>query len=236
MRPALAHTGVRLDVARQWDARDPLAERRIAGIPGVEDWASARSATTIRGRLRGAIGGCEPLLLCLQSQRRDSCDNLRVACSLLFEQLHVWLSQLSVSLNLERELKCPVTSVSSRKPPSGVSALLSLAVACGATAHGVVQDTKDNTAKAKAGIETLDVKTAIIADKTVDAGAIESTPTPTPRPSSSAARCRTQAQKDRAGQIRASMRPATRSTTSWRWSRETRARSRPSQARESAGG
>ena len=53
------------------------------------------------------------------------------------------------------------------------AALLSLAVACGATAHGVVQDTKENTAKAKAGLETLDVKTAIIADKTVDAGAID---------------------------------------------------------------
>ena len=81
------------------------------------------------------------------------------------------------------------------------AALLSLAVACGATAHGVVQDTKANTAKAKAGIETLDVKTAIIADKTIDAGAIDvdtyaDTKTVVIRGS-----VPTQAQKDRAGQI-----------------------------------
>ena len=52
-------------------------------------------------------------------------------------------------------------------------ALLAATVACGATARGVVQDTKANTAKTKAVVETMDVKTAIIADKTIDAGAID---------------------------------------------------------------
>lgn len=52
-------------------------------------------------------------------------------------------------------------------------ALLAATVACGATARGVAQDTKENTAKTKAVIETIDVKAAIIADKTIDAGAID---------------------------------------------------------------
>jgi osmotically-inducible protein OsmY len=52
-------------------------------------------------------------------------------------------------------------------------ALLCATVACSNTARGVVQDTKDNTATVKAGVETLDVKTAILADKTIDAGAID---------------------------------------------------------------
>lgn len=51
--------------------------------------------------------------------------------------------------------------------------LLVGSVACSHTARGVVQDTKDNTAKTKAAVETLDVKSAIIADKTIDAGAID---------------------------------------------------------------
>ena len=51
--------------------------------------------------------------------------------------------------------------------------LLIGSAACSRTASGVVQDTKDNVAKTKAAVETLDVKTAIIADKTVDAGAID---------------------------------------------------------------
>ena len=56
----------------------------------------------------------------------------------------------------------------------GATALvLTLSLACSRTVEGVVQDTKDNTAKAKAGMETVDVKTAILADKTVDAGAID---------------------------------------------------------------
>ena len=50
--------------------------------------------------------------------------------------------------------------------------LLIGSTACSHTAQGVVQDTRNNTAKTKAAVETLDVKTAIIADKTIDAGAI----------------------------------------------------------------
>jgi osmotically-inducible protein OsmY len=51
--------------------------------------------------------------------------------------------------------------------------LLAGTIACGATGRGIVQDTRDNTSKTKAAVETLDVKTAIIADKTIDAGAID---------------------------------------------------------------
>jgi osmotically-inducible protein OsmY len=47
------------------------------------------------------------------------------------------------------------------------------AIACGDTARGVVQDTRDNTTAVKGGLQTLDVKTAIIADKTIDSGAID---------------------------------------------------------------
>lgn len=47
------------------------------------------------------------------------------------------------------------------------------AAACSQTARGVVQDTKDNTTAVKGGLETVDVKTALIADKTIDAGAID---------------------------------------------------------------
>ncbi len=39
--------------------------------------------------------------------------------------------------------------------------------------HGIPIALKDNTAKTKAVVETLDVKTAILADKTIDAGAID---------------------------------------------------------------
>ena len=51
--------------------------------------------------------------------------------------------------------------------------LLAGATACAQTASGVVQDTKDNTSAVRGGIETVDVKTAIIADKTIDSGAID---------------------------------------------------------------
>ena len=47
------------------------------------------------------------------------------------------------------------------------------AAACSQTARGVVEDTKDNTTAVKGGLETVDVKTALIADKTIDAGAID---------------------------------------------------------------
>ena len=44
---------------------------------------------------------------------------------------------------------------------------------CAQTARGVVQDTKENTEAVRGGLETVDVKTAIIADKTIDSGAID---------------------------------------------------------------
>jgi hypothetical protein len=47
------------------------------------------------------------------------------------------------------------------------------AAGCARTAQGVVTDTKANTAAVKGAIETLDVKSAIIADKTIDSGAID---------------------------------------------------------------
>ena len=53
---------------------------------------------------------------------------------------------------------------------------LTLAIAaagCAQTARGVVTDTKQNTAAVRGGMETLDVKSALIADKTIDAGAID---------------------------------------------------------------
>jgi osmotically-inducible protein OsmY len=45
--------------------------------------------------------------------------------------------------------------------------------ACSNTARGVVEDTKDNTSAVRGGLETVDVKSAIIADKTIDSGAID---------------------------------------------------------------
>lgn len=51
--------------------------------------------------------------------------------------------------------------------------LLAGVTACAATARGVVKDTKDNASAVRGGIETVDVKTAIIADKTIDSGAID---------------------------------------------------------------
>jgi osmotically-inducible protein OsmY len=47
------------------------------------------------------------------------------------------------------------------------------AAACARTAQGVVTDTKANTAAVRGAIETLDVKSAIIADKSIDSGAID---------------------------------------------------------------
>lgn len=48
-----------------------------------------------------------------------------------------------------------------------------VAAGCAQTARGVVTDTKENAATVRGAAETLDVKTALIADKTVDAGAID---------------------------------------------------------------
>ena len=47
------------------------------------------------------------------------------------------------------------------------------AAACAQTARGVVEDTKDNTSAVRGAAETVDVKTAIIADNTIDSGAID---------------------------------------------------------------
>ena len=47
------------------------------------------------------------------------------------------------------------------------------AAGCAQTAQGVVTDTKENASAVRGGLETLDVKTAIIADKTIDSGAID---------------------------------------------------------------
>ena len=44
---------------------------------------------------------------------------------------------------------------------------------CAQTARGVVQDTKENAQTVRGGLETVDVKTAIIADKSIDSGAID---------------------------------------------------------------
>ena len=51
--------------------------------------------------------------------------------------------------------------------------LLAGVTACAQTARGVVKDTQDNTSAVRGGIETVDVKTALLADKTIDAGAID---------------------------------------------------------------
>jgi osmotically-inducible protein OsmY len=51
--------------------------------------------------------------------------------------------------------------------------LLIGSAACANTARGAVEDTKDNTSAVRGGLETLDVKSAIIADKTIDSGAID---------------------------------------------------------------
>ena len=52
-------------------------------------------------------------------------------------------------------------------------ALLAGTAACAQTARGVVQDTKDNASAVRGAVETVDVKTALIADKTIDSGAID---------------------------------------------------------------
>jgi hypothetical protein len=55
-----------------------------------------------------------------------------------------------------------------------VSALLVAgSAACSQTARGVVEDTKDNTSAVRGGLETIDVKSAILADDTIDADAID---------------------------------------------------------------
>ena len=51
--------------------------------------------------------------------------------------------------------------------------VLAGATGCAQTARGVVTDTKENASAVRGGLETVDVKTAIIADKSIDSGAID---------------------------------------------------------------
>jgi hypothetical protein len=51
--------------------------------------------------------------------------------------------------------------------------LVAGSAACSHTARGVVEDTKDNASAVRGGLETIDVKTAILADDTIDADAID---------------------------------------------------------------
>jgi hypothetical protein len=51
--------------------------------------------------------------------------------------------------------------------------LLCGSVACANTVSGVVQDTKENAAAVGAGMETVDVKSALLADDQIDADAID---------------------------------------------------------------
>jgi osmotically-inducible protein OsmY len=75
------------------------------------------------------------------------------------------------------------------------------AAACSQTARGVVQDTKDNATAVKGGLETVDVKTALLADKTVDAGAIDVDTYADKKIVVLRGSVPTEAQKARAGQI-----------------------------------
>lgn len=52
-------------------------------------------------------------------------------------------------------------------------AMLAGVTACAQTARGVVEDTKDNASAVRGAVETVDVKSALIADKTIDSGAID---------------------------------------------------------------
>jgi osmotically-inducible protein OsmY len=68
------------------------------------------------------------------------------------------------------------------------------ATACSQTARGVVEDTKENTAKVKGGLETID-------DKTIDAGAIDVDTYADKKLVVLRGSVPTEAQKARAGQI-----------------------------------
>jgi osmotically-inducible protein OsmY len=74
-------------------------------------------------------------------------------------------------------------------------------VACSHTARGVVQDTKENATAVKGGLETVDVKTAILADKSIDAGAIDVDTYADKKIVVLRGSVPTEAQKARAGQI-----------------------------------
>lgn len=80
-------------------------------------------------------------------------------------------------------------------------ALLVGITACAQTARGVVQDTKDNASAVRGAVETVDVKTAIIADKTIDSGAIDVDTYQDKKVVVLRGSVPTEAQKQRAGQI-----------------------------------
>ncbi len=85
---------------------------------------------------------------------------------------------------------------------TALSLILVLGVAaCSNTARGVVQDTKDNVSDARGGLETIDVKSAIIADKTIDSGAIDVDTYQDKKTVVLGGTVPTQAQKDKAEEI-----------------------------------
>jgi osmotically-inducible protein OsmY len=58
--------------------------------------------------------------------------------------------------------------------PTLIALVLAIGAAgCAQTARGVVTDTKENASAVRGGLERLQEKTAIIADKTIDSGAID---------------------------------------------------------------
>jgi osmotically-inducible protein OsmY len=73
--------------------------------------------------------------------------------------------------------------------------------ACAQTARGVVEDTKENASAVRGAVETVDVKTAIIADKTIDSGAIDVDTYQDKKVVVIRGSVPTQAQKDKAGMI-----------------------------------
>jgi osmotically-inducible protein OsmY len=79
--------------------------------------------------------------------------------------------------------------------------LLTGAAACANTARGVVEDTKENSSAVRGGLETVDVKSALMADKQIDSGAIDVDTYQDKRLVVLRGSVPTEAQKSRAGQI-----------------------------------
>lgn len=75
------------------------------------------------------------------------------------------------------------------------------AAACANTARGVVEDTKDNASAVRGGAETIDVKSALIADDQIDSGAIDVDTYQDKRLVVLRGSVPTQAMKERAGRI-----------------------------------
>src|SRR5690606_19906591 len=75
----------------------------------------------------------------------------------------------------------PTTTWSERRTPmrralfhSFVALVIAIgAAACANTARGVAEDTQENASGVRGGIETADVKSALLADGQIDAGAID---------------------------------------------------------------